>query len=565
MIRAISAPARGERVLLAVLLPALAVLSLWPMARLLAEAASPGPDLDFPALRGTLAAAATWQATLNTVEIAVGATVVALLLGGLFAVLIAVTDIRAKTALVFAFMLPLMIPPQITAIAWIQVFGPSSALLKGLGLAPPPGTPNPLYSKAGIVLLMGIEHAAIVFLALRAGLRAIPRDLVEAAQASGARPLRVLATIVLPLARPALLAGAALAFVSAVGNFGIPALLGIPAGVSVLPTLIYRRLAGFGTSALAEAAVLSVLVGLIALAGTLAHGRAAAHADARVLGMGGKPVELRLGRWRRWTEALAWTAVGLIVVLPLAALVSTALVRVYGLPLSADAVTLAHFAQVFDLAATRRAFANSLMLAGGAATVLSAAGLLLGYLVVHRPSPLVRVATAAAELPYAIPGVVLAIACILVFLKPLPLLGSLYGTMWIILAAYLARFLALALRPAVAGYQALDRAMEEAAQTCGAGFAMRLRTVVVPLVAPSAAAGGILVFLIALNELTVSVLLWSSGRETLGVLVYSLEEGGNTPLAAAVSVLAVLVVLGVMVLATLLGRRLPPGVLPWRA
>ena len=565
MTRAIGLPAPGERVLLAVLLPALAVLSLWPMARLLAEAASPGPDLDFPALRQTLAAAATWQATLNTIEIGIGATVVALLLGGLFAVLVAVTDIRAKTMLVFAFMLPLMIPPQITAIAWIQVFGPSSALLKGLGLAPPPGTPNPLYSKTGIVLLMGIEHAAIVFLALRAGLRAIPRDLAEAAQASGARPLRVLATIVLPLARPALLAGAALAFVSAVGNFGIPALLGIPAGVSVLPTLIYRRLSGFGTSALAEAAVLSVLVGLIALAGTFIHERAAGKADARVLGTGGRPVELRLGRWRPWTEAFVWAVVGLIVVLPLAALVSTALVRVYGLPLSADTLTLAHFAQVFDLATTRRAFANSLMLAGGAAAVLGVASLLLGYLVVHRPSPLVRAATVAAELPYAVPGVVLAIACILVFLKPLPLLGSLYGTMWIILAAYLARFLALALRPAVAGYQALDRSMEEAAQTCGAGFATRLRTIVVPLVAPSAMAGGILVFLIALNELTVSVLLWSSGRETLGVLVYSLEEGGNTPLAAAVSVLAVLVVLGVMMLASLLGRRLPPGVLPWRA
>src|SRR5690606_21380589 len=117
---------------------------------------------------------------------------------------------------------------QITALAWIELVGPSSPILRPLGLAGAPGETNPLYSLGGIVLVMGIEHAALVFLAVRAGLRSVPRDLVEAARIAGARPLPSMLRIVAPLVMPAMLAGATLAFVSSIGNFGVPALLGIP-------------------------------------------------------------------------------------------------------------------------------------------------------------------------------------------------------------------------------------------------------------------------------------------------------------------------------------------------
>ena len=119
-------------------------------------------------------------------------------------------------------------------------------MLKTLGIAPPLGTPNPLYSPMGIIALLGIHYSPLIFLTLRAGLRNLPYELMEAAKASGARWKTVLRTVVLPLMTPPLVAGVALAFVSSIGNFGIPALLGIPARYSVLTTLIFRRLAGFG-------------------------------------------------------------------------------------------------------------------------------------------------------------------------------------------------------------------------------------------------------------------------------------------------------------------------------
>lgn len=548
------------------LLTLVALLALLPVGRLAWEVVLPALDGDATALTRVLTAPMTWRATGNSVAIALGATLVAALLGGPFALLTGLTDLRGKPALAFCLILPLMIPAQIIALSWIHLTGSASPLLKPLGLAPPIGTPNPVYSSAGMILVMGIEHAPLVFLALRAALRVVPRDLVEAAQAAGAGRGRVLRTIVLPLSLPGLASGLALAFVAALGNFGVPALLGIPAGVPVLPTLIYRRLAGFGPSVLPEVAVLAVLIGAIACVGIALQMTLQRRVDARVLGGSAPTAMLPLGRWRRPLEALCWLVVALILAAPLAALVSTSMIRVYGLPLGLGTATLAHYATVLELDEVGRAFANSLTLSGTAALLLMAVAVPLAHAMAGRGrhGGLARAVGVLVELPNAVPGVVLGIGCILVFLKPLPLLGvSLYGTLWIILAAYAARFLSLALRPAQAACAALDPTMEEAARACGAGPLRRLRTIVAPLVAPAAAAGAVLVFLTAFNELTVSILLWSQGRETVGVVVYTLEDGGSPTLAAALSVLTILVVVSVMLAVGRLGRRLPTGVIPW--
>ena len=169
------------------------------------------------------------------------------------------------------------------------------------------------------------------------------------------------------------------------------------------------------------------------------------------------------------------------------------------------------------------------------------------------------------ELPYALPGVVLAIAALLLFLRPIPLTGiHIYNTVWIILYAYLARFLVLALRPTVSGYHQIDRALEEAAQVNGASLFMRMRTLIFPLVATAAMAGGLLIFMTALSELTVSALLWSSGAETIGVVMFSFEQGVDSKYAAALSLITVAITFGLMLATNLFARHLPSGVLPWR-
>jgi len=135
---------------------------------------------------------------------------------------------------------------------------------------------------------------------------------------------------------------------------------------------------------------------------------------------------------------------------------------------------------------------------------------------------------------------------------------------WIILAAYLSNFLALVLRPTLAGFARIERSLDEAAQLAGAGFLRRMRDIVLPLVAPSAIAGAILVFLTALNEIQVSILLVTSNTQTLGPTIVFLDEGGSSTLAAAVGCLMILLVVALMLVASWLARR-HRGVLPWQA
>ncbi|RII40558.1 iron ABC transporter permease [Pseudooceanicola sediminis] len=554
-----------DRLLPLILLP-VALIALGPVVRLLLEGIGFGDGLTSAHLATVLSRPSTGTALLHSLITAGGGTVLSVLIGASFAFLVALTDIRGKGALVFCLMVPMMIPPQITALAWMQMAGPSSTLLKVLGLAPPLGSPQPLHSPGGIILLLGIQHASLVFLTLRAGLRMIPADLVEAARMSGAGSLRVWAQTVLPLSMPSLIAGGAMAFVTALGNFGILAMLGIPAGYATLPTLIYQRLVGMGPSVLPEVAVLSLLIGAVAILGILVSRYVLSRKGFGLVGLSGNPLALSLGRGRGAVEILLWGFIFVILGLPLFALLATSLIPAYGVPLTFASATFDAWKEVlFIQPGTRRAYGNSLMLATSAAAILLVISLPLAWLMERRANRLSRLLDALIDLPYALPGVVLSIACILTFLN-LPFTDmTLYGTIWIILLAYLARFFVVMLRPIQASIAQLDPAMEEAAASVGARLSRRLRDIVLPLAAPSAAAGAILVFLTAVNELTVSALLWSSGTETLGVVIYNLEDSGETVMASALAMSIVLLIVMLMGLVQAGAKRFPKGVIPWQS
>ncbi|WP_447527670.1 ABC transporter permease [Vreelandella sp. TE19] len=562
------APRAGgqERGLLTLLTLTVVLLSLVPSVRLLIEALGDLTQGSEAPLWRVVQSGATWRALWHSVYTSGLGMLIALTLGSLFAFVITLTDIRGKAALVFCFMLPMMIPPQVTALAWLQLFGPASPLLKSIGMAPPLGSPQPLYSAEGIALLLGIQSAPLVFLALRTSLLSLPRELVEAARISGARQSQVWGHIVLPVTRSGLVAGAAMAFISSLGNFGIPAMLGIPAGYYVLPTLIYQRMASFGTGVLSEMAALSLLIGIVALAGVALQQHFMGRSRYGLTGHSGRAHDFALGRYRALVTTLLVAVLLVILVAPLAALVVSSLVPALGVPLDATTLTLGAYVEILSRqGVTWRAVSNSLWLAGGAALVLMAVSLPLAYRLQRLPPRLQNLTLSAVELPYALPGVVLAIACILLFVRPIPVVNvALYGTLGLIFIAYLARFLVVCLKPVAASLAQLDSSLEEAAQLAGAGPWRRLSTIILPLVAPALFAGGLLVFLLAVNELTVSALLWSAGNETLGVLIFNLDEGGESVLASAVSVLVVGMVATLMLSLSLLAPRLPKGVIPWQ-
>ena len=330
--------------------------------------------------------------------------------------------------------------------------------------------------------------------------------------------------------------------------------------------LIFSRLSGFGPSIISEVAVLAILVSAIAALGVSVQSWFMRRGDFRTIGVPSQPLAFVLGRWRLPAETGCWLVILLVLVLPVTALIAVTLVPAFGVPLTWASLTFDAYVEVlWRQAVTVRAFQNSGFLAATATVMLVLASVPLAYFIAWRRNRLAGALSTVIDIPYAMPGIVLAIAAILVFLKPIPVIeSSLYGTLWIILVAYLGRFATLAIRPAIAGLTQMDRGLDEAARMTGAGFGFRLRTVIGPLTLPLTAAGGILVFLTAFNELTVSALLWSSGSETLGVVLYNLDESGNHIQAAAIAVAAIVVIIALMFAAHLAGRRLPSGVLPWR-
>jgi iron(III) transport system permease protein len=506
------------------------------------------------------------RAIANSLTSSFGAMLVSLVLGGAAAILLAIARMRGRRAFAFLFTLSMLIAPHVAALAFKTLLGPASPVLQAIGIAPPPGSANPLLSLTGIILVLGLHHAPIVMLTLLAGMRTIPHDLIEAAQVDGARPSRILRDLVMPLLAGHWLAAGLLAFVAAFGNFGIPALLGLPVNIITLPTLIYRQLSSFGPNVLPDVAGLSLLtmmVGglIIVLAVILLGRRGTALEPERQLKAFWTP-----GPLMRAIIIVAGTALLMVaLLLPLLSLLASSLVPSYGVALTAETLTTRAYAEtLLRQAATREAFRTSLGLAGLAAILLAIAAVPMAF-AIHRFAGRSRaLLMLLIELPYALPGIVIAIAAILLFLRPLPVLGiSLYATPWIILAAYLVRFLPLAVKPALASMATLSPNMEEAGALCGARMLRRLATLIVPTLLPALCAGGLMVFLTAFSELTVSALLWSAGSRTLGVVVYGLEEAGLTTEASALGVVTILVVGIVMAMIDALRPLLPDGSVPW--
>jgi iron(III) transport system permease protein len=372
--------------------------------------------------------------------------------------------------------------------------------------------------------------------------------------------------VILPLMTPALVAGGALAFVSAIGNFGIPALLGIPGRYPVLSTLIYQRLFGFGPSVLPEVASVAMILAAMALVGIFIQSWIVKRHDYRVVGAAAVVLPYDLGPARIPLELVSRGIIFVTLVLPLFALVQASFLPAYGIDPSFSNLVLTHYDYVlFGDPDTLRAVINSFALALGAAVALVVLATPFSYFMVWKPNLMVRFTNFAAEIPYAVPGTVVAIGAILVFLPPLPGLGfSLYNTIWIIFAAYLTRFLNRALRPIISSFQQIDRTLDEAAAACGAQFGTRMRTILLPLVGPAAMGAILIVFLAAFNELTVSALLWSAGNETVGVMIFNLKDGGDTLEASAMAVVVLAITFVLMTLLSLMHGIVPKGVIPWR-
>src|SRR5579872_577071 len=486
----------------------------------------------------------------NSLVVSVAATTGGTVLGVALAWLISRTDVPGRAAWRTILLLPYMIPPFIGAIAWVYLLSPVGYLNR-LWMAIT-GSSEPLvvvYGPGGIIGVMILYGYPIVFLAALGVLERMDPALEEAARMGRAGPWGVFREITVPVMLPGVLAGALLLLMSLLGDFGIPVVIGFPVRYFVLTTRIYATILNFDQpDNLNVAAALSMW--LVVIAGVLlAVQRRLQRRNlfAVVGGQAGGHSRVTLGRWRYPVAAGLGALAVVSVVLPLAAILLTSLVRAYGLPPAPANLTLAHYAEVMTgVPKVQRALANSLGLAAGSATLILGLAVGIGYILTRTRVRGGAVLDLVITIPYAIPGTVVALGMILAYLRPVPLVGiRLYDTLWIILLAYVARFLAVGVRTVLAGLAQVQGTLEEAARVSGAGPLDAFLSIVVPIIRPSLGAGWILAFIPAVAELTLSILLFSVGNETLGVVIFGLNDEGKIALTAALAFLVTMLLLAV--------------------
>lgn len=495
-----------------------------PLVELLAETAEAGAALD----------AGTGGAVGGSLLVSTAATLVAVVVGTAGAL---ITERGPRPAVLrVAFVVPLVVPPFVSAVAAARAFGPGGLTDDLVGIAVP-GLVGPV----GIVLVMAVHAAPLVYLLVAASLATRARPEFEAAGlASGASPRRVLGRITLPLLGPAVVGGGALAFAVSMNSFGIPAVLGIPAGFPTITTRIYGDLARSASDeAFGRVLLLSVALVGIVLVAVVAAERMGRRATAVVPGAAAREPLPRTPPGRRGRGFL-WVYLGVTTGVPLLALLATALTRAVGLAPWPGNWTLANFSEAWSGPAWPAA-TRSLALAALAASVLSVFG--LAAAVGARRSRWSGPVTAAT---FAVPGSALAVAVLLAY-------GPwLRDTLLLVLIAYLAKFWALAHRSIDGSAASLEQEAVRAARAAGAGRWRTLRRIVLPSLLPAAAAGWLLVFLFGIHELTMSSLLYGPGTETLAVHTLNVQQLGDVTVTSA---LAVLLTVPGLVAAVVVARR----------
>ena len=517
-----------------------------PILRLVWLSISSEEAISLTIYEEVLSDSATWKTVQNTLIITIMSTIIALILGVIFAWIMAYVNIRGKKWIQLFIFLPFIIPSYITTLAWVQFLGsngPIQYVFERLSIEAPD---NNLYSIEGIIFMLGISHFPLVYLLSVTIFRKIPSELQDAAKIGGATNGTIFRKIILPMSLPGIAGGGLLAFLSNLDNFGIPAFLGIPANIRVLSTYIYEQVIGYGPSAFARASVLSVLLGVIAILGTIVQWvivRKSKVNETTKLNM--EPSFFLSNRHRLIVEFLLWGFIFVTSFIPFLTMGATSFIKAYGLPLKWEHLSLKNYQfLLFEDEKVMNAIGNSILL--GIATLLCCLliGTAIAYMRYKNSSLIIRLTEVIVTIPYALPGTVFALSIILMWLQPIPgWQPGIYGTTWILLIAYITRFTILQVRGSMAAFSQLDPSMEEAAQMSGARMWTKWRKILLPLLLPSVMGGALLVFLTALTELTVSSLLWSSGSETIGVVIFSYEQGGFSTYSTAFSSIIVLAII----------------------
>ncbi|MBA2401000.1 MAG: iron ABC transporter permease [Bradyrhizobium sp.] len=488
------------------------------------------------------------EALVNTLIACGGGTAIAVVIGLFFSWIVVRTNTPFKGFIAAASILPLFAPPLVAGVAWAILGSPKTGLIntmfKWIGL----DWRVDFYSLWGLVFVFGIYYAPYVYMFTSSALRNMDPSLEEAAEISGASAFATLFSVTFPLIMPAIISGMLLSFIVMLGIYGIPAVLGSSTNLALLTTYIFK-LTNWSpplyNTAAAVAIILMVVTGaLVFLQNRVISGRS----YTTVAGKAFRPRNLDLGRWRWFTFALGIVYLLIVVVLPLLALTVAAFrkfmfIRDVSSLFDMRQYSMVHFNSIFDNPLTLRSIYNAVEVGVITAVVGGVLAFAIGYTIHRTQVTGRRWIDLISTIPVAIPGLVVGVAYLWAWIG-IP--GGLYGTIWILALAFIARFMPDTVKALSTSFLQIHRELEEAAWVCGKGMFATIRTIVLPLARPGVIASMTLLFVLAIRELGSSLFLYTSNTMVMSVLLLDYYEGGNLGKTAAFSLVQT-VLLGVLI------------------
>jgi len=478
------------------------------------------------------------KAFVNTLIISSGSTVLATFLGVSLAWVNARTNCPGRDYLEPYNLIPFFLSPFVGAIAWHNLGEPQTGLLNNLArdVLGIEGAIMNIDNIWGVIWVTGIFFAPLVYLFVVGSLRRMDPSLEDSARTTGAGLVRTTMTVTLPLVMPGILSGAIIVFVTSAGEFGVPFKLSAPYGWETLTTQIFSKAVGDDANHFLGAAM-SMALGVITVFLIWVQQRyIAPRSFTTVTGKGFRPNVLDLGPWKWVAFGYNLAFIAVAVVLPIVCLVIVSLHPVWtGKIVWADLTTINYVKTLFwwrpeAISAATNGIGNSLILAFGGASIAMVMALVISYMI-HRTKGFgVRMLDFLSVVPIGFPGIVLAMGVLVTYIQT-----PIYATLWILMLAYITRFFPYGQRNISSIMLAISEELDQSSRMAGASWFTTLRRITIPLLKPGLFAGWILLFIIFLRELSISIILFTTGTETLSVGVYYLTNFENEPLTAALS------------------------------
>ena len=505
---------------------------------------------------------AAYQGTLiqtigNTLVFALGSAFLCLAIGTFLAWVTERTDAPWRPLIYAISLFPLIAPGVLMASAWVLVLHPKIGIINvaAQSFFGIDGIVFNGYSMAGMIWAQAMDQVSLPFLLMAAAFRSMDPSLEEASAVAGARLGTTMRTVTMPLLLPALLAVFLLVFVRAIESFDVPAVLGVPAGIPVFATQVflavwdvpqdYNVASAFGVGYL-----------LISLFLLYLYHRATRMSEryVTVTGKAFRPRRMQLGRWRWPLSLSSLLLLTLGVGLPVFVFLWTSFVKFYQIPSIAQ---LAHFSldnyrAIFELPNTAQSIYNTLLVGILSSLIIVLLAAIISWIVIRSRIAGRKFLDFLSFSPIAIPGTVMGLALLWLYLVvPIPI----YATIWILIVAFIGKYITVAVRSTHASLQQISVELEEVSTVSGASWTRTFRSVVLPLMAPGLVVAFIYSLSLTFKVLSIPILLGSVDTKLMSVMIYNLYEDGQYPMLSALGVILLLIVLSLSVIGAYIGKR----------